>query len=186
MGVIVSLIWNLQSGICNPSWRKNAPTWYDGKMLNRDVVGRPYGPQTFEVDRSKIRELAMALGDGNPLYYSEEESAKTAWGGMIAPPTFATLLNFWVPQDSLYADMGVDYRYLLHGEQEYEYEQPIRPGMVLTVSRVCTKIYTKPGKSGVMEFAVIESDIRDTRDNARVVLSRSTIVLRWPAEASHA
>lgn len=155
-------------------------------MLNRSVIGRSYGPLEFEVDRSKIRELALALGDGNPLYHSEKEAAKSPHGGMVAPPTFATLLNFWVPQDSLYADLGIDFRYLLHGEQEYEYFAPIRPGMTLTVSRTCTKIFSKPGKSGTMEFAVIESDIRNAAGNTPVVLSRSTLVMRWPAEVAHA
>lgn len=156
-------------------------------MLNREVIGRSYGPLSFEVDRSKIRELAMALGDGNPLYHSEAAAAKTRYGGMLAPPTFATLLNFWVPQDSLYADLGIDYRYLLHGEQEYEYERDIRPGMTLLVTRRCVKIFSKPGKSGDMEFAVIESDVRDAADNARVVLGRATLVMRWPAkEGAHA
>lgn len=146
-------------------------------MLNREVVGRDYGPLDFEVDKSKIRELAMALGDGNPRYYSDDP---------VAPPTFATLLNFWVPQDSLYADLGIDYRYLLHGEQEYDYERDIRPGMTLTVTRRCVKIFSKPGKSGDMEFAVVESDIRDAADGARVVLARSTLVMRWPVtEAAH-
>lgn len=153
-------------------------------MLNRSVIGRVYGPQVFEVDRSKIRELALSLGDTRPEYVSEEAARETPWGGMVAPPTFITLTNFWVPPDTLYPDLGIDYRYLLHGEQEYEYFMPIRPGMRLKVSRSCVKIYSKPGKTGVMEFAVIEHDLRDAVTNGPVALGRGTLVLRWPADGA--
>ena len=156
-------------------------------MLNRSIIGRVYGPQIFDVERSKIRELALALGDRNPIFNDEQAAAKPPAGGMIAQPTFVTLLNFWVPQDSLYQDMGIDNRYLLHGEQEYEYFADIRPGMTLEVSRTCTKIYSKPGKSGVMEFAVVRSEFRNRADNVLLVTGQATLVLRWPAtETQHA
>jgi hypothetical protein len=151
-------------------------------MLNQAVLGRTYGPQTFEVDRSKIREFALALGDRDLL-----ETSDSSTGDWIAHPTFSTLLNFWVPKDSLYADLGIDYRYLLHGEQEYEYHAPIRAGMILETRRQCSKIFSKPGKSGVMEFCVIENEIRNRVDGSLLVVGRSTLVLRWPApEVQHA
>ncbi len=143
-------------------------------MLNRDVIGKTYGPHTYDVERSKIRELAVALGDRNPVFAD----------GMVAQPTFVTLLNFWVPQDSLYNDMGIDNRYLLHGEQEYEYFADIRPDMTIGVTRLCTKIYSKHGKTGVMEFAIIHSEFRDQADNTLLVAGHATLVLRWPAEES--
>lgn len=149
-------------------------------MLDTSVIGRIYGPREFLVEAGKIREFALALGDTNPLYHDAGYARQTPFSAIVAPPTFATVLNFWVEPDTLYQDLGIDMRYLLHGEQEYEYFRPIRPGMTLRVTRQCTQVYQRPAKERLLEFALIESDIRDAADDGRVMLARATLVLRWP------
>ncbi len=53
-----------------------------------------YGQQMNEwVTSDSIRNYAAALGDRNPLWWNEDYSKKTRWGGIIAPPTITDFIG---------------------------------------------------------------------------------------------
>ncbi|MDH3676275.1 MAG: MaoC family dehydratase N-terminal domain-containing protein, partial [Anaerolineae bacterium] len=58
--------------------------------LDKRFIGRKFDPFSFEVDRSKIRELAQALGDDNPVFIDDDEARASGLPGIVAPPTFPT------------------------------------------------------------------------------------------------
>ena len=41
-------------------------------MFDKSKIGYSFPPFTIEVERGKIRELALAIGDDNPIYQSRE------------------------------------------------------------------------------------------------------------------
>ncbi len=41
-------------------------------MFDKSKIGHSFPPFTVEVERGKIRELALAIGDDNPIYHSRE------------------------------------------------------------------------------------------------------------------
>src|SRR3954449_2855778 len=58
--------------------------------LDASLVGRAYPASApYEVGREKVRELAEALGDRNPVYTDGEAAAVLGYQDVIAPPTFA-------------------------------------------------------------------------------------------------
>ena len=70
----------------------------------------------------------------------------------------------------------LDYRRLLHGEQEFEYLAPIRPGDVLTFRSRTREVFEKQGKrGGKMLFIVGETEFRNQR-GAVVAYSRNTVI----------
>ena len=54
----------------------------------RAVVGVESDPITYEVEKGAIVKFAQAIGDNNPIFNNEEAARDSAYGGIIAPPTF--------------------------------------------------------------------------------------------------
>ena len=160
---------------------------------------------TFHVDRTGILLFASALGETNPIYCDEPYAKGTPLGSVIAPPTFAISSAHWNPDYGLRgirrmpaskpkpakAESGVretaggggNLARVLHGEQRFEYHQPLRPGMKLTVTTRPGKTWSKDGKrGGTLRFSESVSEYRDEQ-GALVVTTTSVGVLTEKAVA---
>jgi acyl dehydratase len=147
--------------------------------LDKSFVGKSFPPFTFEVDKSKIRELLQALGDDNPIFVDDEAAQAAGLPGIVAPPTFPTLFKMWGEGGSSphIKAMGGDVMRLLHGEEEYQYYGLIRPGDVLTGQTKVISLDEKEGRSGHLDIALLETRYHNQR-NELVVVARTTIVVR--------
>ncbi|MBT3273368.1 MAG: MaoC family dehydratase [Spirochaetales bacterium] len=102
--------------------------------LDMSYKGREFDPFTFEVERGKIKELCLAIGDENQIFVDRDVAKALGYKDTPAPLTFPTLINFWgYPEvwDRM-KEMGVDIKRLLHAKEEYEYIEPIYPGDSIT------------------------------------------------------
>ena len=145
-------------------------------MLDKSAIGRTTSVSTMEVEKGHIRRFAQAIGDDNPLHYDEEYAKKSRYGGIIAPPTFATTFGF-ESKENLMEGLDINYARLLHGEQEYEYHKPIMAGDVISFSTTITDITEKQGKSGAMDIITTEMT-GNNQNGERVFVGRSTVVIR--------
>jgi len=123
-------------------------------------VGRKYGPFTYEVGLEKMREFAFAIGGGNPgmgvseappgldpVLYDDEAGKKSRYGSVIAFPSFAVV--FAIRPFSAAAtdpELGINLLMLVHGEQELEFFDVMRPGDVMTTRGEITQVHEKAGK----------------------------------------
>lgn len=146
--------------------------------LNTALIGKQYPASTpYEVGREKIRDFAMAIGDPNPVYTDENAAKAAGFKDIIAPPTFLTVLNFkYSPQVILDPELGLNYMFVVHGEQSYVYDRPVYPGDRLTGRARITDIAAR----GKNEYLYLEADIV-TEAGERVAVARSTIVSRGTA-----
>jgi acyl dehydratase len=142
-------------------------------MLDRSIVGRSTGPVVYEVEKGHIRRFAEALGDPDPVYRDEAAARAAGHPRIPAPPTFPTALR---PDDPR-AGLNIDFRKVLHGEQSFEYERPLYAGDVVHVTARIADVYEKTGKSGTMDFLVLETEGRDPQ-GALLYRGRSVIVVR--------
>jgi acyl dehydratase len=121
------------------------------------------------VELGKIREFARAVKDPSAAY--------TDPSAAIAPPTFLMTIAHWI------GDLGqtrsavkLDYRRLLHGEQEFEYLAPIRAGDVLTFRSRTKDVFEKEGKrGGKMLFVIGETEFKNQRGEV-VAYMRNTAI----------
>src|SRR5947208_14785867 len=117
--------------------------------LNRALIGKEYGEVSFEVDRARVVQFADAIGDADERYRSEEP---------VAPPTFPTVLQIATGgQIVLDPELGLDYSRVVHGEQEYVIERPLKAGDHLVATPRIADIFAK----GPNEFLVTEPLIPD-------------------------
>jgi len=121
--------------------------------LNQACVGKTYAAVTTEVSREAIEKYARAYNDDNPGFFDSNRA-----GGIVAPPLFGVVVT-WpslvnaVTDSELHADL----LRLLHGEQEMEFFNPIRPGDKITSTAKIASIETRPtGEALTIELDAID------------------------------
>jgi 3-hydroxybutyryl-CoA dehydratase len=134
----------------------------------RAALGRSWGPFRYVIGAEKMREYAVAISGGVPSYvstglpeglhpvlYDEEAGARSPWGSMIAFPMFAVLFSIAPAQAALLDPaMEVDVFRVLHGEQEFEFREVLRPGDALLTTGTLESHSTR----GTNELFVIRTD----------------------------
>jgi acyl dehydratase len=111
------------------------------KMRGRMNVpfGRVKPPHNRCASTDTIRHFAWCYGDDNPLYTDDVYAARSAWGGIIAPPMYLLTMGEnevgglpeQVRQSTRGALSGV---HLFNSGTKIEFFRPIRPGDTLTES----------------------------------------------------
>jgi acyl dehydratase len=137
--------------------------------IDRSLIG-VWGPEgRMRVEFGKIREFARAVKDDNPVYFDEARAC--------APPTFLMTIAHWIGGlGETRSAVKLDYRRLLHGEQEFEYLRPIRAGDVLTFRSRTKDVFEKQGKrGGRMLFIIGETEYRNQRGDV-VAYTRNTAI----------
>ncbi len=145
-------------------------------MPIQDLIGKELPPFQMPVEWGKIKEFTDAIGDPNPIYRDPDRAGTREAGGILAPPTFTVIKAFWRPGPSNQEIAGLDNRFVLHGEEEYEYFLPVRAGDVLTCHAKIADAYEKPGRrGGKMTFVVFEFTFFNQRGE-KALVSRSTLI----------
>ena len=136
--------------------------------IDRSVIGQWGPPATMVVELGKVREFARAVQD---------DAADYAGGQPLAPPTFLMTIAHWIGDlGATRTGIKLDYRRLLHGEQEFEYLAPIRVGDVLTFRSRTKDVFEKQGKrGGTMTFVIGETEFRNQAGDVVAYLRNTAI-----------
>lgn len=125
--------------------------------VDEDLVGREYAaPRPYPVTEEKIREFVSSTG--------------AEYDGGDAPSTFPMVLAFEALQVFLDAER-IDLSRIVHGDQRFFYERPVRPGDVLT----CTLGVTGLRRMGGADVIATASEVRDA-DDRLVCTAKATFV----------
>jgi acyl dehydratase len=116
--------------------------------IDKSLIGRRWGPYFYTVGLEKLREYAAAISGGmpnlglsglpedvHPVLHDEKAAARGPYKGVIGFPTFAVTFAM-APFGAALLDpaLGVDLLRLVHGEQEFEFLEVLRPGDVITTT----------------------------------------------------
>ncbi|MFZ4127131.1 FAS1-like dehydratase domain-containing protein [Streptomyces cellulosae] len=148
--------------------------------LDQSFVGRTYPPtEPYEVGREKIREFAEAVGDANPAYTVREAAQALGHPDVIAPPTFVFAITFKAA-GKVVADpqLGLDYSRVVHGDQKFAYNRPVRAGDRLTVTSTIETVRTMAGN----DILDIRGEVHD-QNGEHVVTAWTKLVARAAEEA---
>ena len=149
--------------------------------LDQSFLGRTYPlTEPYEVSREKIREFADAIGDPNPAYRDRAAAQALGYPDVIAPPTFAIVMSMRASHQVVRDPaLGLDYSKVVHGEQQFHYQRPIRAGDVLRVRTTVESVRAVAGN----DLLTTRGDIL-TADDELVVTALSTIVARGTARTA--
>jgi acyl dehydratase len=145
-------------------------------MVNPEIIGKTY-PVTkpYVVGREKIREFALAtFHSENSPSVSLEASKKAGFSDLVAPPTFAIVLQ----QQSLEMviddpEAELDFSRVVHGDQGFSYQRPIIAGDELTSQLSVESVKELAGN----QMIAFLTKIFDTKGDV-VAEARSTLVVR--------
>jgi acyl dehydratase len=127
-------------------------------------AGRRYPPTApYTISAAKIAEFARALGDDNPAYAGETP---------IAPPTFAAVLSAPAWQQ-MFDDPELELALasIVHGDQRFDYRNPLRAGDVVSATLTIDKVRARAG-SEIITSSVLITDA----DGAERVTATATFV----------
>ena len=145
----------------------------------KDLLGLELEPYRMAVEKGKIKELAIAIGDDNPIYYSLEAAKDAGYDGIPVPLTFLQVIEYhggYGFQEKMEL-LKLNPLKILHGEQEYEYLGDIYAGDELHVTSKIVRADTKIGSSGRMDFVTEETRFTNQKGEL-VAIAKITLIHR--------
>lgn len=121
-----------------------------------------------------MREFARAVQSASPLHLDPEAARAAGYTDVVAPPTFAVVVQEATLAQLLADDeAGVDFSRVVHGDQRFTYTRPIVAGDELTATLTIADVKQLGGHAMV----TASSDIVDA-SGTHVVTAISTLVVR--------
>ncbi|MEH7249055.1 MaoC family dehydratase N-terminal domain-containing protein [Neobacillus niacini] len=129
--------------------------------------------ESVEIERGKIKSFAKVLDLKNPIYYDKEEAMRLGYRNVVAPPTFPTAIDFSNDNDfyQMFNRLHLHPEKVLHGEQSYEYLEPICAGDTITGTVTLERIDEKRN----MKFYYFKTIYRN-QFNQISVISMTTLI----------
>ncbi|MDI9933656.1 MaoC family dehydratase N-terminal domain-containing protein [Rhodococcus sp. IEGM 1354] len=142
------------------------------------AIGTTLPPVEMTVDAARLRFFAKAIGETNPIYLDSTAAAAAGHPALPVPPTFLFSIELGGPDPFPWiSDLGVDLRFVLHGEQAFTYHSTAHAGDTLVATSTISDIYSKKG--GALEFVVKDTAVTRV-DGSAVADLRTVIVVRNP------
>jgi hypothetical protein len=145
-------------------------------------IGTMLEPISMDVERGRLVAFAKATGQSDPTY-SDLDAAKNAGHvDLPVPPTFLFGIELEAADPFAWAGaMGIDLRFVLHGEQRFDYHRIAHAGERLTATPRIDDIYSKRG--GALDFIVKRTAVTDEAGQPVADLT-TVIVVRNPEVSS--
>jgi len=156
------------------NWKENKPVL----EVDPNIVGREFPAQTFDVEKGRIYDFVNAIEDPNPVYRDEASALAAGYPGIMAPPTYAiSLCDEEGNTQFMLSELGIPMGQILHGEQEFEYHKPLRPGQSYTTRSRVSHAVDKLGRSGPIVLVTLTTEVFDAQ-GVPCVRCRKVIVVR--------
>jgi acyl dehydratase len=142
--------------------------------VNTDAIGTQWPAATYEVGAEKIREFADAIGAANPVHRDHEAAKGAGFRDLVAPPMFCVVYSARAMGPAILdQQVGINLAAMLHGSQEFEWDEPVCDGDVIETTATCKEIYERDGKG----FYVFET-ISENQDGKQTVKGTWTNIVR--------
>jgi acyl dehydratase len=142
--------------------------------LKTDAIGKSFPPFEYEVGKEKIGEYARAVGEENPVYFDRDAAREAGFRDVAAPPMFAVVYSAGSVAPAFSdPDVGINFAMMVHGGQEFVWDEPVCSGDVISTVTTVKNISEKGG----MAFYVFES-VSTNQDDQEVVRGTWTNIVR--------
>ncbi|BCK59021.1 fused (3R)-hydroxyacyl-ACP dehydratase subunits HadA/HadB [Nocardia wallacei] len=128
----------------------------------------------YDVGREKIREFARAVQNAHPAHWYDADAGKLGWDGIVAPPTFGSVIGMTITQallDTVLSDY--DLSQVLQTDQVFEAHRPIVAGDRLRSEAIIESVRRVRGN----DFIVVKAILTDA-SGAVVLVATTSIVAR--------
>jgi len=140
---------------------------------DRSLVGTVLTPSApYRVGREKVREFALAIGEGASVCLDPAAAQAAGHADLVAPPTFS--VTFTMPLiEAFLRDpaFGWDYTRMVHGDQSITLHRPIHAGDELVTTIHVEELTTRAGS----HLLTLRCEVTDA-DGVAVATTRSLLV----------
>lgn len=142
--------------------------------LKTEAVGKEWPATTYEVGKEKIGEYARVVGLDNPVHFDREAAKAAGYRDVVAPPMFAVVYSSPAAGPAMLdPEVGMNFATMVHGGQEFEWDEPACAGDEIATTAKCLSISEKDGKG----FYVFETDSVN-QNGDRVARGTWTLIVR--------
>ncbi|MBW3114499.1 MULTISPECIES: MaoC family dehydratase N-terminal domain-containing protein [Bacillaceae] len=134
-------------------------------------IGKRSAPVLNIVEKGAVKKFAEAIGDPHPIYVDEHAGKRSRYKGNIAPPTFPRVLEYGSVEGFHLPNVG-----LIHGEQSFRYERPLRVGEGIRCHTEIKDYYERNGTGGKLGFLVME-DVGEDMHGERIFTSQAIVII---------
>lgn len=143
-------------------------------MPDNGAIGKTYPAFEYEVGREKIREYANAVGETNSVFQDPDAAKAAGFDNVVAPPMFCVVYSAGAMGPAILdPDLGINLMMMVHGEQTFEWDEPVVAGDTITTTATVKDISEKKG----MKFYVFESESKN-QDGKTTVKGTWTNIVR--------
>jgi acyl dehydratase len=142
--------------------------------LKTDAIGKEWDPASFDVEAERITKYADAIGAGSDLHHDVAAAKAAGFRELVAPPMFCVVYSAPAMGPAILdPEVGINLAAMLHGSQEFEWDEPVCDGDVIETTATCKEIHERDGKG----FYVFET-ISTNQDGKRTVKGTWTNIVR--------
>jgi len=147
--------------------------------MNHNLVGKVYPTFRYEVGREKIFEYARATLSTNPYCTDPEFAAKSHYGAVVAPPTFAAVYCHQALRNVFDdKELAMNIPRIVHGEQNFEFGEVVKSGDTILTTVTISDIFEKENRKGLNNQFLIMTTESVNQDGELVCNGRWTLVER--------
>lgn len=142
--------------------------------LSKDIIAKKLASYEFSIERNKLKEFCLAIGETNPIYLDPQAAREAGFADTPLTPSFQTVFNFWAYPTFMQdvRSLGIDTDRLLHMKEDYKYLKPLYPG-----EKVQAEISVKDVKIGKMNMVSFQS-IHKNQKGETCIEAEMSIVIR--------
>ncbi len=137
------------------------------------MVGPIGEPETVPVEYLAVIRMAMAVEDCDPIHFDANAARARGYRGIVAPWPILSLLRYNCSHESPPFSFG---RATVHGNDSFEFHEPIIVGDMIAVSAAITDAQLKHGRSGLL--GLVTSERRFTNQTGQLCAVLRTISIR--------
>jgi acyl dehydratase len=142
--------------------------------VKTEAIGKEWPAMTYEVGKEKIGEYARVLGIENPVHFDREAAKAAGYRDVVAPPMFAVVYSSPAAGPAMLdSEVGMNFAAMVHGGQQFEWDEPACAGDEITTTAKCLDISEKDGKG----FYVFETNSVN-QNGDQVVRGTWTLIVR--------
>ena len=148
--------------------------------ITAELIGRVFGPTAPTVlTQDSLVAFAAAVGVTDRVCLDAGAAAGAGFRGVVAAPTYPIVLTLdGAAELSRDPDIALDFSHVVHGDQRFEYHQPLCAGDSITVLTTVEDVKSLAGNTVV----TVRGDVRIA--DAQLACSAWTILVVRPVSGS--
>jgi acyl dehydratase len=131
------------------------------------MIGPVGEPVTALVEFGAVRRMALAIEDLDPIHFDAAAAQARGYRGIVAPWPLLWLYFFTCTEYEHHFPFG---KVTVHGQDDYEFHEPLIVGDTVTVITAITDAKVKRGRSGRVGLVVSERRFTNQRGELNAVL----------------